>query len=157
MLIVEIGSKVKRAAIAFCIVLVLLIVWIALRWNAPPLRLVRSSRDIVVDVQTLGEYPTTVNRIRLSDLQSTVVWEVVTQRGTPQIHDFALKLDDNPALLEAQYGDYRVVTPNGADRFVLRKGVRYRIEVWGGSTVLRACNKTSFCEPSGHDLRGIRS
>jgi hypothetical protein len=143
MLIVKIGSKAKRAAIAFCVVLALLIVWIALRWNAPTLRLVRSSRDIVVDVQTLGEYPTTVNRIRVSDLsQSTVVWEVVTQRGTPQIHDFALKLDNNPALLAAQYGDYRVVAPNGADRFVLRKGVRYRIELWGGSTILTKSSAT---------------
>lgn len=37
----------------------------------------------------------------------------MTLRGTPQIHDFALKLDENPALLEPQYGEYRVVAPKG--------------------------------------------
>lgn len=48
--------------------------------------IVQRGNDIVVDVQTLGEYPTTVDRIRLSDLnQSTVVWEIATANGTPQI------------------------------------------------------------------------
>jgi len=46
--------------------------------------IVQRGNDIVVDVQTLGEYPTTVDRIRLSDLnQSTVVWEIATANGTP--------------------------------------------------------------------------
>jgi hypothetical protein len=45
--------------------------------------IVQRGNDIVVDVQTLGEYPTTVDRICLSDLnQSTVVWEIATANGT---------------------------------------------------------------------------
>jgi hypothetical protein len=84
MLIVQITNKLKITAVAFSIVFVLLSCWMALRWGAPPLRLVRSGSAIVVDVQILGEYPTTVNRIRLSDLsQSAVVWEVATDR-TPK-------------------------------------------------------------------------
>jgi hypothetical protein len=136
-------GSLKKAAIALCVVMVLLVVWIGLRWNAPPLRLVRTGTEITVDVQTLGEYPTTVNRIRLSELsQSMVVWEVVRQRGTPQIHEFALKPDDHPALLGAEHGDYRVIAPNGEVRFILRKGARYRIEVWGGSTILTKSSVT---------------
>jgi hypothetical protein len=47
---------------------------------------VQRGNESVVDVQTLGEYPTTVDRICLSDLnQSTVVWEIATASGTPQI------------------------------------------------------------------------
>jgi hypothetical protein len=69
-------GRLKKAAIALCIVMVLLVVWIGLQWNAPPLRLVRTGTKITVDVQTLGEYPTTVNQFRLSDVnQSAVLWE----------------------------------------------------------------------------------
>jgi hypothetical protein len=125
----------KSVGILFCAAAVLLIGWIVVRRDAPPLRLVRSGNEIVVDVQTLGEYPTTVSRIRLSDVsQSKIVWEVEVERGTPQIHEFSLRPDDNSPALESQYGDYRVVAPKGDSRFVLRKGVRYRIEVWGGKT-----------------------
>jgi len=130
-------SNLKRAAIALCIVMALLIVWIGLRWNAPPLRLVRTGTEITVDVQTLGEYPTTVNRVRLSDVDhSTVVWEVVPLHGTAQLHDFTLKMGENAAWLDADHGSYRVVAPQGPQRFVHSGGTRYRIEVWGGSTVI---------------------
>jgi hypothetical protein len=99
--------------------------------------------EVVVDVQTLGEYSTTITRVRLTDLnQSRVVWEIVTERGTPQIHDFALKLNDNSIMLDAQYGDYRVLVPIGASHFALRKGVTYRIELWSGKTVLTKTSGT---------------
>jgi hypothetical protein len=98
--------------------------------------IVQRGNDIVVDVQTLGEYPTTVDRIRLSDLnQSTVVWEIATANGTPQIDRFMLKADKNPAVLEANSGSYRLVAPTNGSGFLLRKGSKYKIELWGGNTI----------------------
>jgi len=130
------SSRLKRAAIAFCVGFLLLVGWIALRWDAPPLRLVRTRTEITVDVQTLGEYQTTVSRIRLSDInQSAVVWELATANGTPQIHEFTLKPGENPALLESSPGTYRVVVPAGGNLFLLEKARKYRIELWGGSTI----------------------
>jgi hypothetical protein len=124
------AGNLKSAATALCIVMVLLVIWIGLRWNAPPLRLVRTGTEITVDVQTLGEYPTAVNHIRLSDVnQSAVLWEV---QGDAQIHKFTLRMGENPASLWADHGLYRVVTPEGVERFVLRRGTTYRIELWGG-------------------------
>jgi hypothetical protein len=124
----------KRAAITLCIVMALSIVWIGLRWKAPPLRLVQTGTQITVDVQTLGEYPSTVNHIRLSEVsQSAVLWEV---QGDAQIYNFTLKMGENPALLDADRGVYRVVTPQGVERFVLRRGTTYRIELWGGKSLL---------------------
>jgi hypothetical protein len=68
-----------------------------------PLRLVISGNEIVVDVQMLGEYPTTVSRIRFSDLsQSKIVWEVKAERGIPQVHEFSLRPDDSSPALEPQ-------------------------------------------------------
>ena len=90
----------------------------------------------MVDVQTLGEYPTTVDRIRLSDMkQSTIVWELVALNGDAQLHEFTLKAGENPTLPDSDYGKYRVIAPEGADRFVLRRGTKYRIELWGGDTI----------------------
>lgn len=98
--------------------------------------IVQRGNDIVVDVQTLGEYPTTVDRIRLSDLnQSTVVWEIATANGTPQIDRFMLKTDKNPAVLEANSGSCRLVAPTNGSGFLLRKGSKYKIELWGGNTI----------------------
>ena len=133
----KVASSLKTLSIAVCVVFVLLGGWIAVRWDAPPLRLRMSASEVVVDVQTLGEYPTTITRVCLSDLsQSRVVWEIVTKHGTPQIHEFSLKPNDNPTMLDAQYGDYRVVVPIGAGHVALRRGVKYRIELWGGKTAL---------------------
>jgi hypothetical protein len=99
--------------------------------------LVRTGSEITVDVQTLGEYPTTVKRIRLSERnRSAVVWEVAASDGTPQIHLFTLKPGDNPALLEANSGSYRVVVPVARPLFLLKKGAKYRVEIWGGETFL---------------------
>jgi hypothetical protein len=126
----------KKATIVACLAIGLLVGWIALRWKAPPLRIVQRGNDIVVDVQTLGEYPTTVNRIRLSDLNhSSVVWEIAAANGTPQIDRFMLKAAENPATLEANFGTYRIVAPTSGIGFLLRKGSKYKIELWGGTTV----------------------
>jgi len=127
-------GTLKKAAITLCIVMVLLVAWSGLRSNTPPLRLVRTGTEITVDVQTLGEYPTSVNHIRLSDAnQSVVLWEV---QGDAQIHKFTLKMGENPALLDADHGAYRVVTPQGVERFILQRGRTYRIELWGGNSLL---------------------
>ena len=146
MLIVKTRSALKRSAIALCIVIALFVAWIGLRWNAPPLRLVRTGNEITVDVQTLGEYPTTVNRIRLSDMnQSAILWEVVTLQGDAQLHEFTLKMGENPALLDPDHGTYRVVTPQGVERFILQRGTKYRIELCGGKSILtRRCVTFQF-------------
>jgi len=133
----RIAKVLKRTAIAVCITLFLFVVWIALRWDAPPLRLTRTGTGIMVDVQTWGEYPTTVTRIRLSDVdQSTVVWELVTAEGIPQIHRFMLNPGENRSLLQSRPGIYRVLVPSNSDLFTLEKGHRYRVELWGGGSVL---------------------
>jgi hypothetical protein len=126
----------KRTGIAICAALLVVIVWIVLRWNAPPLRIVGSGAKLTADVSTLGEYPTTVTKIRLSDAESNaVVWEV-SANGVAQLHGLTLVAGQNPARIAADYGSYRVVTPSSSESFLLREGTEYRIELWGGSGVL---------------------
>jgi hypothetical protein len=98
-----------------------------------PLRIVQSGNRVTIDVQTLGEYQTTVRRIRLLNKQShEVVWELAAQTGTPQINVIDLQVGENPAVLTGvASGTYAVVSPAGATTFGLAPGVEYEIEVWG--------------------------
>jgi hypothetical protein len=117
-------------------------VWIVMRWNAPPLSIVHDGSKLTVDVNTLGEYQTTVTRIRLSDVNSrAVVWDLRQPDGTAQIHGFTLNVGKNAAQLDSIPGSYRIVVPSDSGTFVLRKGAEYRLELWGGSTIL---SKRSF-------------
>ena len=105
---------------------------------APPLRLTTSGNTITVDVQTLGEYITSISRIRVSDLsKGRTIWEIQGEGSTPQISKFELSVGDNPALLKSvQAGrSYRILVPRGADTFRLEGGVDYLIEVWGAHGV----------------------
>ncbi|HWR34975.1 MAG TPA: hypothetical protein VN622_03775 [Clostridia bacterium] len=98
-----------------------------------PLRIVQSGDKVTVDVQTLGEYQTTVKRIRLVNKTSrAVVWELKTQSGTPQINQIELKVGENPvALTGVASGAYAVVTPTGIAAFSLSLDVDYEIQLWG--------------------------
>ncbi len=128
---------------ALCAVALLLVIWIVIRWNAPPLRITSDGPKLSVDVSSLGEYPTTVAKIRLSDLDiRAVVWEA---RGsdTPQIHGFTLNEGENTAQIHADHGSYRIIAPSDSSKFLLRRGTRYKLELWGGSTMLTKTS-TSF-------------
>lgn len=115
---------------------VILFAWcLACKGSPPPLRVVRHDTSITLDVQTLGEYQTTVSRIRLTDRSaSRVVWEIVVSAGTPQIHSVTLVVGKNPATIsDPGPGDYSVVTPSGTGVFRLEAGKPYLVEVWRDS------------------------
>lgn len=114
----------------------LLVLFVAMRWNAPPLKTTSDGSKLSVDVRTLGEYQTTVARIRLSDLsKGAVVWELQSN-DTAQISGFILNAGENAAQIHADHESYRIIRPSGSSTFLLRKGTRYMLELWGGSTIL---------------------
>lgn len=111
--------------------------------DRPPLRLVRMGDTFLVDVQTLGEYQTSVARIRLTRNEE-VVWEAKAGDRAPQLHTFALRIGTNPGLPQECGGDPRspcdtpwsahgfdVVTPAGGEAFRIDPGADYELEVWG--------------------------
>lgn len=102
--------------------------------SKPPLKLVTAPGRVTVDVQTLGEYPTTVRRVRLADNTGRTIWEIRNKRGTPQIHQLGLALGENSVNLAApDSGEYEVITPKGPPDFQLKSGIDYTIQVWGDS------------------------
>jgi hypothetical protein len=103
---------------------------------AVPCEIKAEGKAVRVDVSILGEYPTSVSRIRLSEERShTVLWEIAAGTRVPQIWGFTLREGINPVEpVEAFQGRrYRIVRPQGQSWFVLRKRVPYRIEIWDES------------------------
>ena len=108
--------------------------WISLVWISPPLRMTLRNNEVAIDVQALGEYQTTINRIRVTDITSgNVMWEVAAQNGEAQIHGFSLRGGANPAGVQADFGEYHVVGPVDGRQFQLQTGRAYRLDVWGGN------------------------
>jgi len=103
-------------------------------FKRPAVKLENSGSSVIVHVETLGEYPTTVRHIRLKEASSgKVIFELLTESGTPQIYSFRLSVGDNPTIhvADPEHGFYRVAEPSGKNTFALQTGVRYRLTVWG--------------------------
>ena len=99
----------------------------------PAIRLERTGAVVVVHVETLGEYPTTIRGVRIEDVAARrVVLELRAESGTPQIYSFKLMAGENPTrLADPEHGEYRIEVPRGKGTFVLQKGVPYRLTIWG--------------------------
>lgn len=104
--------------------------------NKPPVRVAIWGDTAKIDVETLGEYPTTIVHVRLQDGESHgTVWEIEANSGTPQLHGLTLKQGDNSVFLAApSTGTYEVVYPLHSKVFHLKQGVRYKLELWKDAT-----------------------
>jgi len=112
----------------------LLLAWGCLQ--GPPLRTEPTIGGVIIHFETLGEYPTTLRRITLTDAGGAVVWEIRANSGcrqdAPQLWKLTLKEGENKASPDGcLYGTYDVLVPAGADSFVLRAGRPYTLRAWG--------------------------
>lgn len=99
----------------------------------PPLFVRQENDTIIIDVATLGEYSSTVKRLRITN-QSTgsVVWEIVASAGTPRLWKIELYLGSNPNRApKAIRGSFTVISSPDAETFILESGVKYKVEAWG--------------------------
>jgi len=103
--------------------------------KGPPIRISSNGDTVKVDVATLGEYPTTIARIRLEDQSDHILWEVDADGGSPQIHEITFKAGLNSSSApDSTSGTYRVVIPKSADTFELQRGRAYRLDLWSELT-----------------------
>jgi len=111
----------------------------------PSLRVEHGADSVTVHLETLGEYPTSVGRLLLADMQSgQTIWEVRRSQGTPQLWKVAFQAGENPAEPPGVTGggSFEVVTPQGASSFDLGPGGEYRLTVW--SETGHSSRTTSF-------------
>jgi hypothetical protein len=125
----------KQTGIAICVALLVVIAWIGLRWNAPPLQNCQQWLESYSRCQ--HAWRVSDNRNKDSALRSRKqCCGLGGQRSVAQLHGLALVAGQNPARIAADYGSYHVATPSNTESFCLREGTEYRIEVWGRSSVL---------------------
>jgi len=87
---------------------------------------------VVVDVRTLGEYPTKVNRVRLASSTNETIWEIKSKSGATQISALTFRPGPNSTdVADPSHGEYVVLVPQGSKTFELKKRTDYQIEVWG--------------------------
>lgn len=90
-------------------------------------------REVMIHLETLGEYPTQIHRLRLSRTgEEDPIWEVVREEGNPHLWNVVLQVGSNPAQLEgvASGGSYRVIAPLTEPSFELEGGVPHELVVW---------------------------
>lgn len=99
--------------------------------SRPPLHVVQDGSSIVIDLQSLGEYPSDVAGIRLIEhSRKEVVWEV-NGRNSPRLGRIKLRVGKNSVLpSDIRHGQYEVVTPSGEQTFTIAPATRYVVEVW---------------------------
>lgn len=101
----------------------------------PPLRITKTKSGVMIGVETLGEYPTTISRIKISEARSGVaVLELCSDsEPPPQIWNISLEegenLVDSIDLPEPEL--YRVVVPSTSRGFTIKRNITYLVEVWG--------------------------
>lgn len=112
--------------------------WVAwrLQYGLPLVVDVRPG-EVVVATRRLGEYGSEVSRIRLSrDRDDVTVWEAVSNAddGTSLLWEFTLDPGPNAPPEGARAG-FRTRVPVAGDLFQVEVGQRYRIDVWGSSSL----------------------
>jgi hypothetical protein len=99
----------------------------------PPLKVTRRDAGVIVDFRTLGEYQTSVLKLRLTDTTNqSIIWELAQESGDPQLFEVALKRGPNLAdAAEPEAGTYKIVVPKASGEFSLVEGREYLLEAWG--------------------------
>jgi hypothetical protein len=100
--------------------------------DEPKVKVQANRGTVAIDLQTLGEYPTTISHVRLSDKRNkATIWEIKTKSGTPQLHGLTFKLGENSvSLADPDTGTYTVLSPATSKVFQLERGGSYELEVW---------------------------
>lgn len=127
---------------------ILSIIPVLLLWScgiAHPLVIVQKNTlgGVTVHAEFLGEYPSDVGVIEVTDLSTGhAVWRVKPVGDMFQIHSFDLRAGSNPSALEPSWGRTRTTVPAKGD-FALSRGPYYRVSVCSPHR-LKRCGTDDF-------------
>lgn len=114
----------------------------------PPVNVYCDGSSATVGLQTLGEYPTSVQRVVLSEVErGTVLWDISALSDGAQVWELKLEIGENVVIPQAFHGGFEANVPNEGDTFLIRQDKEYQIEIWfpsGGQEVISiGCMKTN--------------
>ncbi len=110
----------------------------------PPVHVEYGESGTVVRVESYGEYPTKVGRIRITDANGGIVLDLENYEKPPSLWRFLLKEGRNPIPLSLfpDWSDYEVRFPVDQDHFYLSQEVIYDIQICGTNN--DDCTEVSF-------------
>ena len=133
------GSLISVGAIVLGL-LVVAMVW----WETPELHVNTDRAHAVVHMELLGEYPSDMRSVEISDdMHSTPIWRIVAPGQMFQLQSIPLYTGNNPANIAPDWGASRQEVPAAAASFQLDAGRSYRVTVCP-SSVLGLCRSASF-------------
>lgn len=117
--------------------------WAMIAWGTvftlacgrPPLRVSRAGTAVRVDVRTLGEYQTSVHRVRLS-CDGRVVLDVRARGPVLQVDELVLRPGDNSLVQAGLSGAEFAVVPGSGANFEIPPETNCLLEVWGRASDL---------------------
>lgn len=124
----------------------------------PPLRILSHQGRVIIDVQTLGEYSSSLSYLELTECGSgTAIWRLQSSTSPIVLWAFPLQAGINPVFPNEFYqgpiseetlarselesvgttkqADYRVVVPKDISTFALNRSTCYRISIEPAGTI----------------------
>lgn len=98
----------------------------------PSFTIHQEQQQVELDFRFLGEYPTSITRLRVTDAASgRAIWELAAEEGYLHVWTIQLRLGANSAAAPESFNKaIRVVVPDGSESFTLSAGTEYRVEAW---------------------------
>lgn len=135
------------------------LVFLACDLGLPRLHIEHGPGSATVHLESLGEYPTSVGRLLLTDVQSgQTIWDARRSAGTPQLWKISFQAGENSAQPVGVVGggSFDIAIPQEAPSFSLEPERKYRLTVWSEDRhSLRTINFKISTDPSRSALRPV--
>lgn len=120
--------------------LVAAVVW----WETPELHVVVNRTNAVMHMEVLGEYPSDIRSVEISDEgRSLPIWRIAAHGEMFQVHSIPVRAGDNPSNIAPEWGASRQEVPNVGASFRLDIGRVYRVKICP-SSMFGLCQSTTF-------------
>lgn len=97
----------------------------------PPLKVYPDEGKVIVDVQTLGEYNSSLSNLELAECESgNIVWRLEPTSNQIELWTFPLQVGTNSSFpVVGGKADFRTAIPQNLPTFTLKRGTCYRISI----------------------------
>ncbi len=140
---------VMRCLTILCLAAFISLVVAALACFRPPLTIKLGKQSVAVDVQTLGEYPSNLSHLKISDASDHHPVVEIFSVGEQQFRTLVLTSAGDCIWAmdpEGEHSGYRVVRP-AKGPCKLMPGRRYKVEVWGHDDLTLTKRTSEFRMP----------
>ena len=116
----------------------------AVWWQTPTLRVDTDGSRAIAHMELMGEYPSNIRSIEISDVDRGVtLWRIESRGDFFQIHSVPLRVGANATDVQLFWGLERQIVPEAKPTFELAPRTAYRIRICPDAW-LGLCQSASF-------------